>query len=83
MEMSNPAKDEPLTSKGRLITRKEDRVLHGFGLQSIEEIAEKYEGHVSHRYENGIFTLKLPCATAVVPNLQVSIPVVHHILQYF
>lgn len=59
MEMSNPAKDEPLTSKGKLITRKENRALHGFGLQSIEEIAEKYEGHVSHRYENGIFTLKV------------------------
>lgn len=47
-----------LAFKGKgLMTTKEDKVNHGFGLRSIETIAKKYGGQMKISAEDNIFTL--------------------------
>lgn len=40
-------------------TTKKDRVNHGYGLQNIKYVVEKYNGKVTTEYENGCFSLKI------------------------
>lgn len=40
-------------------TTKKDRVNHGYGLQNIRYVVEKYNGKVTTEYENGCFSLKI------------------------
>lgn len=49
---------EPVYTKNdQLATTKEDKRYHGFGLQSMKMIAEKYGGTLSVKAEDGIFSL--------------------------
>lgn len=41
------------------VTTKRDKQYHGFGVQSIQMIAEKYEGGFAIKAENGIFRLNV------------------------
>lgn len=45
--------------KGNLSTSKKNRIMHGIGLTSIREAAEKYNGYVSIIEENGTFQLAI------------------------
>lgn len=45
----------PIKNADGLITAKEDKMLHGWGLKSIQTAAECYDGVVHTSYENGIF----------------------------
>lgn len=45
--------------KGSLSTKKKNRIMHGIGLTSIQECAEKYGGYVSIRDEDGTFQLAI------------------------
>lgn len=45
------------TNKNMISTTKEDKRYHGFGLQSMNMIAEKYGGKMSITTENGMFSL--------------------------
>lgn len=38
-------------------TLKDDTRNHGYGIQSMQTIAAKYDGIVTTGYENGVFTL--------------------------
>lgn len=40
-------------------TTKKDRVNHGYGLQNIKYVVEKYKGKVTTEYEKGCFALKI------------------------
>lgn len=53
--ISNPS--EPVTLKDGLprSTSKRNHALHGWGLQNVVQLAEKYNGSVQCRYENGRF----------------------------
>lgn len=44
---------------GRLKTTKKNTGKHGMGLEIIEEIAHKYNGHCHTCWESGNFCLKL------------------------
>ena len=48
--------------KGRFLTTKKDKVNHGLGLISLEEVLEDYEGEISYKAENGNFfvTILIP-----------------------
>ena len=41
--------------EGRLATRKKDRKNHGFGLETVEQIVEKYQGTLELRPEGECF----------------------------
>ena len=52
--------DHPLSfHQGLPLTTKADKVGHGYGTRSIREIAEKYNGQVSAKVEQNIFTLNI------------------------
>ena len=57
LNISNPV-GEPLQFRGEeLVTSKADKKLHGYGIQSIRRIVEKYHGEVEVTEQKGIFLL--------------------------
>lgn len=44
--MSNSVRENPLENNPELFTSKEDRNMHGFGMQIIRNVADKYQGIV-------------------------------------
>ena len=63
-KVSNTAKTDPLASDGELKTTKEnDDGLHGFGIRSIRETAQRYDGALKMEYKGGVF-----CSTVMVSN---------------
>jgi len=53
----NPFTHKIERNQSRLITTKKDIDNHGYGLQSIEMIVEKYNGEMDIKTENGVFVL--------------------------
>jgi len=47
------------TKYNKLVTTKNDSQNHGFGLKSIENIANKYNGELVIKMQDGIFDLTL------------------------
>ena len=52
------------TRDDRIITSKDDKSKHGFGIQNVSTAAERYNGYLQNFYEDGKFT-----AIVVLPNL--------------
>ena len=48
---------------GHLLTNKEDKMKHGFGVQNVHSIVEKYNGYVQNYYDGHEYT-----AVVVLPN---------------
>lgn len=46
---------KPVMKKGRLITRKDDVLLHGLGTENIKDIVAKYHGDITYEYDDSIF----------------------------
>ena len=44
---------------GHLLTKKEDKKVHGFGFLSIENVAKKYEGNIQFDVDKDVFTLQI------------------------
>ena len=59
VHISNTFSGELLQEDGNLITSKTDRSEHGFGSRSIRLIAENYDGTVSFRNEDRVFTVNI------------------------
>ena len=57
LRLENAAADAPRQEGGRIVTSKRDRASHGFGLASIRDIIEKYDGTMEAEYADGIFVL--------------------------
>lgn len=57
MECENPCAEPPPRQHGRWVTSKPDPARHGFGLQSIRQVAEHYGGSMSAEYYDGRFVL--------------------------
>lgn len=58
MVIKNPFEHEIERDRtGRILSSKQDHHRHGYGLKSIERIAEKYQGEISIEIENDIFVL--------------------------
>ena len=57
--VSNSCDTAPATIGNRLLTSKEDRKLHGFGLKSVRNTLKKYSGDFDWEYdaENHVFTI--------------------------
>lgn len=59
IHIENYCEKDPFDSNRNLITQKEDRSMHGFGVKSIRYIVDKYKGYVSFHYERPFFNLDI------------------------
>ena len=59
MRFENYLEDKPVFENGLPMTTKQDKREHGYGIKSIKSAAEKYDGSVSVRVEDGWFILCL------------------------
>lgn len=58
-QIENPCEGEVLISDGLPRTSKPDAENHGFGVRSIRDIAEKYQGLMKLEQKDGLFVLRL------------------------
>lgn len=59
IKSENPFKGQLLKKNNRFLTLKKDKTKHGFGLKSIENIAEKYNGFMEIINDDNIFKIKV------------------------
>ncbi len=59
IHMENVCEQEPAFENGLPVTTKADPTCHGFGMQSMRFIAQKYDGALSARWEEGLFILDI------------------------
>lgn len=59
IQMDNPYAGEINDNNGELITTESDRENHGFGLQSIKKVIQKYDGTMNIDYKSNIFSISL------------------------
>ena len=59
IKVSNSIFQQPAIVNGKYITTKKNKNLHGYGIESIENIADKYEGFFSCQSDQQTFTATL------------------------
>ena len=59
IEIKNTAVNQFKFDKGEIVTSKKDKIKHGMGLKSIEEIVDKYDGSVEVAIKDEVFRIKL------------------------
>lgn len=57
IKVTNPFKTAIKREKGVIVTSKKDKENHGYGLKSVNEAVEKYNGTVNINPDNDIFTV--------------------------
>ncbi len=63
--VKNPSAEAPKKRAGTYISAKADKENHGLGLKSIKRTADKHNGDMLIKYENGVFTLIVELEEAV------------------
>lgn len=56
IRISNSAIEPPVLRNGQLVTTKQDKQRHGWGMQSVKSAVEKYNGTVEYSYTDLMFT---------------------------
>ena len=59
LECSNPLETPPRMEGGKILSSKEDEMLHGIGLESIKRIVERYDGETLIRTDDERFVIRL------------------------
>src|SRR5699024_8120442 len=59
IEIANSADQSPERKERKLLTRKKDSSLHGYGLKSVERIVEEHDGVIFYDAEDRVFTVKV------------------------
>lgn len=59
LQIENPYAGALELRNGLPLTHKEDKQNHGFGLKSIRDVGEKYQGILNLKTESGLFVLRL------------------------
>lgn len=57
IKSENPFKGAIKKEDSKILTIKKDKTKHGYGLKSIQSIAEKYGGYVDINYNNNVFSI--------------------------
>ena len=57
IQCANPYVAEVRYENGKIVSTKTDRKEHGFGLKSIEAVAEKYNGCMNVNHNDGVFSV--------------------------
>ena len=69
--VENPTHQPIMTKKNRLISQKANPERHGYGMQGMERIAQKYHGSLGWKCENGVFELRV--LVQDLPSAKVSV----------
>ena len=59
LEICNNTATAPHIVDGRIATTKQNKQFHGFGLESIQRLAQQYDGESFLDYQDGFFTLSV------------------------
>lgn len=59
VEISNSIEEKPKIRNGVLLTSKKDKRLHGYGLKSVNNIVERYNGVFSYSIKEQVFKVNL------------------------
>lgn len=59
IEIRNSTFDRVEFNKGKMFTTKKDKLFHGFGLETIKEMVEKYNGHINYEQEEKTFIVRI------------------------
>ena len=57
--MENTAAAEPDQKNGRFLTSKKNKKEHGWGVQSMKHIVEKYGGDIEFKSQQGLFRVEI------------------------
>lgn len=55
----NPSGNVCIKNSNKIETTKEEKTIHGFGLQNIEKVAKKYNGNMQINFDKGTFSSKI------------------------
>ena len=69
--VENPTHQPLITKRNRLISQKANPARHGYGMQGMERIAQKYHGSLDWKCENGVFELRV--LVQDLPSAKVSV----------
>lgn len=59
MTLWNTSSKEPKVKKGKFQTTKKDKYIHGWGLESVKGLVEKYDGEINFRHDEQSFEVKI------------------------
>lgn len=59
LQMTNTSVKEPKRKKDKFITSKEEKDMHGLGLESVRRIVEKHGGSIDFEYDMTMFRVKI------------------------
>ncbi|WP_373599920.1 GHKL domain-containing protein [Paraclostridium bifermentans] len=59
MKVENSKSNNIETKNGNIITDKEDKLVHGIGLENVRRTIYKYEGEIDINYDNDVFVVKI------------------------
>lgn len=59
MTLWNTSSGEPLMKRGKFQTTKKDKLLHGWGLESVKGLVGKYDGEIGFHYDARSFEVKI------------------------
>lgn len=59
LTIKNPIRDRVIIQNNQVMTTKEDKAAHGFGIQSLHNVAKKYQGSVKLNADDGYFTVSI------------------------
>ncbi|MBU5425872.1 GHKL domain-containing protein [Tissierella pigra] len=59
IKISNSIFNKVKIHKGKIPTTKKDKLFHGFGLESVKEMVEKYNGHINYEQKENNFIVNI------------------------
>ena len=58
-DATNTSTLRPIERNKRFITSKQEKKGHGYGIESVKHIVNKYNGEVKFEYDNRIFAVRI------------------------
>ena len=64
--MENSSSCEPKIKNGKLVTTKENKAFHGFGIKSIQRIAKEYDGNIDYNFDKEKMVFKFSVVLKII-----------------
>lgn len=59
IRITNSSMEPPVIHNGKLVTSKKNKEYHGWGMKSVQAVAEKYHGTIEYAYKESLFTVSV------------------------
>lgn len=66
INMENSSSCEPKIKNGKLVTTKENKAFHGFGIKSIQRIAKEYDGNIDYNFDKEKMVFKFSVVLKII-----------------